>query len=77
MHPPPPFVQYTPPFTQVTPDLIVDPTPGCSAHASPTVQPLGDDGGHAIAAPSHHEMPPHEIRRDPSGIVIIQPLGKG
>jgi len=75
--PPPPFVQSTPPLTQVTPDPIVDPTLGCSAHASPSVQPLGDDGDHATTAPSHHEMPPHEVRCDPSGRVIIQPLSKG
>ena len=70
-------MQSTPPFTQVTPVPIVDPTLGCSAHASPSVPPLGDDGDHATVVPSHHEMPPDEVRRDPSGRVIIQPLGKG
>jgi len=40
------------------------------------VQPLGDDGDHATVAPSHHEIHPDEVRRDPSGRVIIQSLGK-
>jgi len=62
---------------QTTLDPIVDPTPGCSSHADPSVHPLGDDVDHAKTAPSYHKPPTDEVRRDPSGRVIIQPLGRG
>jgi len=74
---PTPFVHSSPPSTQITPDPIVDLTPSCSAHASPSVQPLGDDGDHATTAHSHHKMSPDEVQCDPSRRVIIQLLGKG
>jgi len=42
------------------------------------VQPPDDNGDHAIATTSDHELPTKEPRYEPSGRkLIIKPLGKG
>jgi len=41
------------------------------------VHPPSNDGDNATATTSDHELPTQKPRYDPSGRVIIQPLGKG
>jgi len=54
-------------------------TPGSFTFTTigPLVQPVRDDGDHPIDSTFGHELRVEEIRRDPSGTIIIQPIAKG
>jgi len=41
------------------------------------MQAPGDDGDHATATTSNHKLPTQEPQYNPSGRVIVKPLGKG
>jgi len=66
------------PSPSCSPPLIQQSTQHLAAlpHAGPLVQLLGDDGDHVTTALSYHKLPTEEVRRDPSGRFIIQPMVK-
>jgi len=41
------------------------------------MQARGDDGDHVTPTTSDHKLPTQEPQYDPSGRVIVKPLGKG
>jgi len=73
-------------FVQTTPGTFVQTTPYPIAHntSSPSVlttagsvQGLSDHVDHGATAASEHDLPPEEVKCDPTGRVIIRLLGSG